>query len=744
MGLFRVIYRILRFLFFITIILFILYSFLGFVVIPQIGKHILVSKISEATGHDIKIVSVRFNPFTFVASLNQVQLSCKNQQKRLIGFEALVLKFQISSLLGPELIINEINIQKPFANLVLRPNGQWNIADLSRKEKKPPKVQKLSPPPKPSKKVLPAIYIKKVLLSHGQIGVKDLRRNAIFNESVLDLNMVINHIRPQSNQESYFDITAETKKGILGKLVEIKGVLKLAPLKINGHLTLNKVNLDQTGSLFKKQGKFEIQGGNGTLTAAFLFSANKGKPQFTLSKANADIRALKLRQPGATEFRVLLPTVKLSNLSYHLDKNQLRLQKISAENADITVVLNQKRKSKQKIIIKNKPAKKIKTQAKPFRLYVDQINLVHGQALLINKTHQPLSRLHFQNLKANVKNFSLNKNQISLFTAKGKVEQQSSFEISGQSTLLNFQQETKLNLALYNFNLPSINPYFKKSFGQVLEKGKMDAYLHYQIKNSQMKGENRIIIDQLTLGEESDVKGALNLPLGLIVGILRDGDGKIDIELPVGGDLKKPDFKYGNLVAQSLWKLVKKTATSPFRFFADLFGSEEKSRFVSFDPGKNVLKRKESAKLDQLKKAMEKDKDLKLDIQGTYHIIKDRLALQKALLKNQMASLGVGNTIEKQFRLYQKMYYLETKKQFKRIPGNRLQAQTRKIESLLLNRIKIHKNQLRLLAKQRARIIYTALVRKGIQATKLFVTNIKEVKSDQTDTVPVNLLLHSN
>ena len=51
-------------------------------------------------------------------------------------------------------------------------------------------------------------------------------------------------------------------------------------------------------------------------------------------------------------------------------------------------------------------------------------------------------------------------------------------------------------------------------------------------------------------------------------------NGKIDIDLPIKGNLNDPDFRYGGLVFQALGNLVTKLVTSPFSAIAGLVGGK--------------------------------------------------------------------------------------------------------------------------------------------------------------------------
>ena len=63
------------------------------------------------------------------------------------------------------------------------------------------------------------------------------------------------------------------------------------------------------------------------------------------------------------------------------------------------------------------------------------------------------------------------------------------------------------------------------------------------------------------LGDKVEHPGAMSLPLGLAVALLKDPDGRIDLDVPVRGDVNDPEFKYGAVVAKALFNLITKIVT---------------------------------------------------------------------------------------------------------------------------------------------------------------------------------------
>ena len=96
-----------------------------------------------------------------------------------------------------------------------------------------------------------------------------------------------------------------------------------------------------------------------------------------------------------------------------------------------------------------------------------------------------------------------------------------------------------------NVDMITATPYAMKFAGYKIASGKISLDLNYKVRNSQLEGDNQVVIDQLTSGERVDSPDALKLPLELAVAILKDSNGRIDLGLPVSGSLDDAQFSYG-------------------------------------------------------------------------------------------------------------------------------------------------------------------------------------------------------
>jgi len=202
-------------------------------------------------------------------------------------------------------------------------------------------------------------------------------------------------------------------------------------------------------------------------------------------------------------------------------------------------------------------------------------------------------------------------------------------------------------VVLTNIDLTKLTPYSGKFAGYEIEKGKMSLDLEYIIRNGQLVGKNEMLLEKLTLGDEIESPDATSLPVKLAIALLKDGDGNIDLNLEVEGDLNDPQVNMAALVWQALTKVLVNVVTAPFRFLGNLLGlSGDEMEYVQFEPGSIELTPPQHERLGNLAKALNERPALKLGVHGVSDMVVDARAIREGkfevILQQRMAKLGIG------------------------------------------------------------------------------------------------------
>ncbi len=346
---------------------------------------------------------------------------------------------------------------------------------------------------------------------------------------------------------------------------------------------------------------------------------------------------------------------------------------------------------------------------------------------------------------------------------QGTVDQYAPFKIVGQINPLSEDAYTDVTITFNNLDLPTVSPYSAHYAGYPITKGKLSLDLEYEVSDKTLVGENKVLIDQLTMGEKIESPDATSLPIPLALALLKDHKGQIDIDLPVRGNLDDPDFSYGGMIWKALGNLLTKVATSPFAMVGGLVGSSgDELQYVVFPAGNAQLSPPEQEKLKALGQALGDRPALRLDIAGAADPQVDRQGLAAGELRKQLqkqkfiqgsSSVTKGVSLEQielspeeEEHLLHEMYV----EQFgsRSNPSSSPEGKTpdiplpEQMRSRLLESIKVEDEQLRFLAQQRAQGIRDFLIQEGkVSGDRVFVLepNLSPVTEEHTVRSPLAL-----
>ena len=200
---------------------------------------------------------------------------------------------------------------------------------------------------------------------------------------------------------------------------------------------------------------------------------------------------------------------------------------------------------------------------------------------------------------------------------KGKVDRYAPVSIKGKLTPFDPLQSLDIATSFRQVELTTLSPYSGKFAGYRIRKGRLDLDLHYRIQQGQLNAENKVVLQQLQLGEQVDSPEAVDLPVRLAVALLKDSRGTISLELPVQGNLNNPQFDVMPIVWQTLRNLITRAVKAPFKFLAGLAGGDQDDLSqVLFAPGNSDLDQQARGNLDTLARALQERPVLRLEVEG--------------------------------------------------------------------------------------------------------------------------------
>lgn len=397
--------------------------------------------------------------------------------------------------------------------------------------------------------------------------------------------------------------------------IQAEGQVQLRPTSARLQLVTRDIDLRLAQAYIAPFVRVELRSGR---VASDLAIELEGTEPLALSVAgSAEVRQLHTLDTLKERDFLKWQSMTLDGLDYRhgegLAIQQVRLQQPYARfiiNEDLSTNLND-------LLVPQPSTASAAPAGKPLPVRIGGIVLQNGSANFADFSLTPDFATAVQQLEGRIGTLDNQSPQTASVDIKGKVDKYAPVTIKGQLTPFDPLNSLDIATSFKNVELTTLTPYSGKFAGYRIRKGRLNLDLHYRIEKGQLNAENRLLLEDLQLGEQVDSKDAVDLPVRLAVALLKDTQGNIRIQLPVQGNLNDPQFSVMPVVWQTLRNLVLRTAQAPFKFIAGLAGggSVDLSQ-VKFAAGSSELDGAAQKTLDTLAAALKERPALRLEVEG--------------------------------------------------------------------------------------------------------------------------------
>ena len=488
--------------------------------------------------------------------------------------------------------------------------------------------------------------VDRLALENAAVHIEDrtTRTPAIFD--IQNASMELQHVSQDLAKPLPVKARLQVKQG---GAMEAGGKLALFPMKADLQLKLNDLALRAFSPYINQAALLKLDAGvlrlHGKLA---LDNAKSLKGQF---QGGFSIRQLAISEeatgaPFLAWKEVASDTLKCTLAPNRLQLNELRIVQPAGKfiiHEDGT--MNVKRILRQQDAETDQPAGPARAEAgnDSFQVGIERVSIDGADLEFADLTLRPQFGTHINSLSGVINGLSSDPATTAQVELDGKVDEFGSARIRGSVQPFQATDFTDLKLAFQNLEMNRLTPYSGKFAGRKIDSGTLSVDLEYKLKQRQLAGENKFVINKLKLGERVESPDAMSLPLDLAIALLEDSDGLIDLDLPISGSLDDPQFSYGKIIWKAVVNVLTKIVTSPFRALGKLLGADsEKMQDVGFDPGRAELAPQEREKLKTIAEAMSKRPSLTLNLVPAFDPVVDKAALQDlATRRDVLEEMGI-------------------------------------------------------------------------------------------------------
>ncbi len=620
------------------------YTLAGFFLLPPLARHLAVKLASEDFGLELEIRKLDFNPFSFETEIRDLRV--RDGSSPLLRFARLYLNFETRSLLEKAVLFEAIELAEPWVHLALAEDGRLNLLEIAERRPSP------TVGGEPAGGAWPLV-VRRMGLQRGSVRVTDRKHSKDFDATLAPIAFEVREFSTLPAQNSLlrgFEI------GIEGGRLRISGDFSTIPAALTAQFEIADVPLSLAQPYLDPRLAVRVDSGRLRFSGRLRYGTTEQGNDFELL-GNAAVAQLAVKDAAGTETLARLNDLAINGLKLTLKPDTLHIEEVVLSEPATVLRILPTGETNFSALARTGSADAAPSPAagEPdgagFPVSVERIRFAGGTVDFFDTQIEPDFRAVITNLSGQIEHLSTDPAGESQISLEGQIEAQGKAQITGSLAPLRVKDKLAAIVAFRNIELTTFSPYAGKFAGYRIRKGKLFLDLDYTLENGLIRGANRILLDHFELGEAVESKDAPSLPLKLAVSLLKDRNGKIEIDLPVQGDVNTPDFSIGPLIGRALRNAITKIVTAPFAFLGSLFGGGKDMEFARFEPASASLPAAESKKMLQLAKAMSERPQLRLDIQGYADPEVDATRIREQRLTDKLRAVSADPKLGERDRL---------------------------------------------------------------------------------------------
>jgi len=418
-----------------------------------------------------------------------------------------------------------------------------------------------------------------------------------------------------------------------------QGTVVLQPVSADIHVNIQNLDLQPVQPYVQEQVNLAITDGALTTTGRVQLAApGAAGPRVKFRGAVALNKLATIDSVQSRDF-VKWDSLQLGGLVAEVQPTRLHLDSVTLTKLDTTLIINSNKQINltdifpKKTAATNAPPSTTTNKTKEITITINTVTLDHADLKVRDQSIEPNASAGIAELSGTIRGLSSAQKDRATVDLHGKVDALASFKVTGQINPLSNDLYSDVALLFKSIDLTPASPYMGKYAGFPIQKGKLHLDLHWRLSSNELKAENKVVVDRLTLGQATKSPDATKLPVKLALALLTDRNGKIDLDVPLSGRLDDPKFRVWPIIWQVVMNLLGKAATAPFTLLGKLIGGgAEDLGFIDFAPGSSDLNPAGLEKIQKLAKALHERPALAVEIAPSVDPVADRDALAKVKL----------------------------------------------------------------------------------------------------------------
>jgi hypothetical protein len=356
--------------------LLLIYTVVGFLILPPIIRSVAVKQISQQLNREVSIEQVKINPFVLSCTVRGLLIKDTDGEP-FVSWDEVYVNFQLSSFLGHAWVFKEISTSKPYVRVQMNKDKTFNFSDILAKFAT--NAPAAGVPKTPTKPLI--LHVDRLRIGGASAALADFTTREPFKRTIGPLDITLDDFRTDPDNKNPYSFIGTTDAG---EQISWSGFFSLSPLRSAGELRLFRFTLNKYAPLYQDLVKFEIRDGAIGLDAKYHFELNGTNLTAAVDDAAFGLRDFKLAAPGESNNLVELPLFAVTGVKADLESHQASVDSVIADGGKLFV--SRSKDNSVNVVELAKPSDPTASASGGIVLLLRSVT--NAVAMLINSTNQ--------------------------------------------------------------------------------------------------------------------------------------------------------------------------------------------------------------------------------------------------------------------------------------------------------------------------------------------------------------------
>ncbi|MEA3251713.1 MAG: DUF748 domain-containing protein [Pseudomonadota bacterium] len=504
--------------------------------------------LADKTGRQVDIEDVAITPWRSRVTLEGLSIAGQGDTP-VFASRRVVATLDWRSLTATGWRFERIDLEAPRLQLIWRSSGEWNLAQLFGGSSGGNKES--------------------MQLRIARLNVSDGRLDWINRRPDQPLTLTLKGLELEARD---YDNTAQRPFGLSGQAdwnggtLNGEGEMGFSPWTLDVDLSAEQVPLTTLSGYLAYV--VRAQPSAGEMGAQIRLRAGRASDAGTRVSGAGAIEGLQMRDPEDGDPIARAERFAVEGLTFASAQPELTAKRVTLEAPWLRVTIDEQ-------LDTNLDAWRPPNDGSGgagMRYAIDTLAIEQG-AVAFSDRHLPRPfTIDFSALIGEWRDINSDREGDGRLSLEGRVADGSPLRIEGAFDPLGDALSGRLNLHFERLELKTFAPYLRAFGGYAIEQGQATLDLDYRLEQGRLQARNHLVLRQLQLGEEVDAS-ATDLPLKTLIGVLKNDEGVIELDIPMRLPLDNPgSVDFGSVAGQAIREALENLVSSPLETLSEVAG----------------------------------------------------------------------------------------------------------------------------------------------------------------------------